>query len=371
VVWRSDGDTRAAEVTVPVKLPDSARIERQIRAAVSGVQDVVVNQLSARARTTGYQVRNKARYRAWNASLALAILLVALPMLVVITLALVVTQGSPFYRGVRLGKDRRTFQIYKFRTLEAAAATMTADRVLPSDAPLTTPLGGFLRDVRLDELPQLVNVIKGDMNIYGPRPVRPAIASLCEDEIPHYGERFRIRPGMIAQPQVFMSHGTPKRIRSAYHRILMRRPASIPSELALIAITVLSLFGRLGRKLVRRTRRLVAGRAASMPACPAGAKVTFGNLAGEQHAARLIRITDHYLYFECPIVLDEESTMNARISCRIRGGAKWRHARVAGQLKRLRRDATAGPPLYTMRFDPQSGYSRHIVLTYFLRRVVA
>lgn len=368
MVWRSNGDTRAAEVTVPVKWPG---IERQISGAVSGVQGFIANQLSARARATGYLVRNEARYRVWNASLALAILLVTLPLLVVITLALVVTQGSPFYRGVRLGKDRRTFQIYKFRTLVAAAATVTADRVLPSDGALTTRLGGFLRDVRLDELPQLINVIKGDMNIYGPRPVRPAIASLCEAQIPSYGERFRIRPGMIGHPQVFMSHGTPKRIRSAYHRILMRRPASIPSELALMAITVLSLLARLGRKLVRRTRRLILGRAASLPVCPAGAKVTFDDLAGEQHAARLNRITDHYLYFECPIVLDEESALNARISCRIRGGAKWRHARVTGQLKRIRREATAGPPLYTMRFDPQSGYSRHIVLTYFLRRVVA
>jgi lipopolysaccharide/colanic/teichoic acid biosynthesis glycosyltransferase len=361
----------AAKGAIPARWPAPATLKRQLGATASGALRLVIDQLSARARASGYRVRNETRYRIWNACLALAILVIMLPLMAVITLALAVTQGNPFYRGIRLGKDRRVFHIYKFRTLVPEAATATATRVLRSDTSLTTPLGGFLRDVRLDELPQLINVIRGDMNLCGPRPVRPAIASICEVQIPNYGDRFRVRPGMIGHPQVFMSHGTPKRIRSAYHRILMRRPANVTCELALMAITVLSLLAKLGRKLGRRVRRLAFGPTGGLPACPDGAKIAFKDLGGEQHEALLKRVTDNYLYFESPVALADGATLDARVSCKIRGGAKWRHARIAGQPTRKRRETVDGRFLYVVRFDARSDYSRHVVLTYFLCRVVA
>jgi lipopolysaccharide/colanic/teichoic acid biosynthesis glycosyltransferase len=360
-----------SRVSTPAKALDRVRLRRRIGAAASGLNDFVADRLSANTRACGYRVENEAWHRAWNVGFAIAILIFVLPLMLVITGVLVVTQGNPFYRGVRLGRGGRQFNIYKFRTLVPAAATATADRVLPADGSLTTPLGGFLRDVRLDELPQLINVIRGDMNICGPRPVRPAIAFICAQQIPNYNVRYRVRPGMIGHPQVFMSHGTPKRIRSAYHWLLLKRPASILGELSLVAITGLSLLAKLGRKVVRRARRLVVGRTVLAPACPPGAKIALESGDQERHEARITRITDRFVYFECPVVLDDQAVLKARVSCRIRGGSKWRHARIAGDLKRVRQLAPSGGFLYVLKFEPQSDYSRHIVLSYFLRRVVA
>jgi lipopolysaccharide/colanic/teichoic acid biosynthesis glycosyltransferase len=360
-----------SRVATPAESRDRARLKHRIGAAASGINGFIAGHLSAQTRATGYLVECEAWHRAWNTGFAIAMLIFVLPLMIVITGALVVTQGNPFYRGIRLGKGGRKFHIYKFRTLVPAAAAATADRVLPTDGSLTTPLGGFLRDVRLDELPQLINIIKGDMNICGPRPVRPAIAFICAQQIPNYNARYRVRPGMIGHPQVFMSHGTLKRIRSAYHRLLMKRPANVLGELSLVAITVLSLLAKLGRKVIRRTRRLVAGRTVLAPACPLGARIAFECRDHACHEARITRITDRFVYFECPIVLDDESVMKARVSCRIRDGAKWRHALIAGDLKRIRRLAPSGAFLYVLKFEAQSDYSRHIVLSYFLRRVVA
>jgi lipopolysaccharide/colanic/teichoic acid biosynthesis glycosyltransferase len=355
----------------PAKALPRARLRRRIGGAVSGINGFIAGHLSAQTRASGYRVKSEAWHRVWNAGFAIAMLIFVLPLMIVITGALVVTQGNPFYRGIRLGKGGRQFYIYKFRTLVPAAAAATADRVLPNDGSLTTPLGGFLRDVRLDELPQLLNVIRGDMNICGPRPVRPAIAFICAEQIPNYNARYRVRPGMIGHPQVFMSHGTPKRIRSAYHRLLLKRPANVLGELSLVSITVLSLLAKLGRKVVRRTRRLIAGRTVLAPACPPGARIAFECRGHERHEARITRITDRFVYFECPIALDDEASMKARVSCRIRGGAKWRHASIFGDLKRVRRLAPSRTFVYVLKFEAQSDYSRHIILTYFLRRVVA
>jgi lipopolysaccharide/colanic/teichoic acid biosynthesis glycosyltransferase len=360
-----------SRVSTPAKALDRAHLKRRIGAAAAGINGFVAGHLSAQTRASGYHVESAAWHRAWNAGFAIGMLIFVLPLMLVITGALLVTQGNPFYRGIRLGKGGRQFYIYKFRTLVPAAAAATADRVLPTDGSLTTPLGGFLRDVRLDELPQLINVIRGDMNICGPRPVRPVIAFICAEQIPNYNARFRVRPGMIGHPQVFMSHGTPKRIRSAYHRLLLKRPANVLGELSLVAITVLSLLAKLGRKVIRRTRRLVAGRTVLAPACPLGARIAFECGDHERHEARITRITDRFVYFECPVVLDDDSVMKARVSCRIRGGAKWRHAVIAGDLKRVRRLAPSGVFLYVLKFEAQSDYSRHIILSYFLRRVVA
>jgi lipopolysaccharide/colanic/teichoic acid biosynthesis glycosyltransferase len=339
----------------------------------SGGPTYLASYLSAHARNSGYLVTNETTYRFWNVAFALGMLLLALPLITATTIGLLLTQGSPFYRGVRIGKDRREFQLYKFRTLVSAAAAATADRVLPSDGSLTTPLGNFLRDTRIDELPQLLNVIRGDMNMFGPRPVRPAIASICAAQIPNYDDRFQVRPGVFGHPQIFMSHGTPKRIRSAYHRLLMKRPTNVGGEVAVILITVGSLLSKAWSKVSLRVRRLVRGRRRTPAVQPGlrGASIVFDSKAGERYQVPIKRISDQAIRFELPVALND-ADLTARLSCRVRGGAKWRHARVSGALQRVpSRNPGEGTFLYLLKFEPQSEYSRHVILSYLLRRVVA
>jgi len=192
-------------------------------------------------------------YRLFNFTMAVGLILFALPLFIVISIFLFVTQGRDiFYMGPRLGQDRRTFQIFKFRTLCARRAKrLTRDCTLPRDADIKTPLGGILRDTRLDELPQLFNILKGDMNICGPRPVRPEIARIEESRIPHYGRRFSVKPGLVGPTQAYFGHGTSKRVRARMNNRLVKRPVSIPGELALLVRIGVSVLAKIAGEICR------------------------------------------------------------------------------------------------------------------------
>jgi lipopolysaccharide/colanic/teichoic acid biosynthesis glycosyltransferase len=176
---------------------------------------------------------------------ALVLLILSAPLFAIICLGLLATQEPIiFYRGQRLGQNGRPFFILKFRTLKTSAEKMTSDRTLPRRSRLETRLGKFLRDCRLDELPQLMNVLRGDMNLLGPRPVRAEIAAKYGAEIPHYGDRFRVKPGLIGYTQVYMSHGAAKRIRARYNRMLCRAPINYARQIAFVARVGAAVLGK-------------------------------------------------------------------------------------------------------------------------------
>jgi len=191
----------------------------------------------------GFRPSNSAAYRAYNVAGALGFLIISLPILVVLIAAVMLTQGfSIFYSGERLGKDKKVFKIYKIRTLCAKrAAELTKDKTLPADADIFTPLGRILRDTRLDELPQILNILKGDMNICGPRPVRAAIRDIHVNDIPDYDIRFEVKPGMLGPTQAYFGHGTSKKFRARMNNMAVRQPVSIKAELRLSAWTELRL----------------------------------------------------------------------------------------------------------------------------------
>lgn len=185
----------------------------------------------------GFVPRSNLIHRLYNSAIALLLIGFALPLIVTITALLLLTQGRPiFYRGERIGRDGKLFNILKFRTLDSAkAAELTKDRVLQPGTGAETRAGLFLRETRLDELPQLFNVLLGDMNLCGPRPVRPEIMKLHVAEIPNYAARFDVKPGLIGPTQALMYHGTSKAIRSRLNYRFSHTYVSYRSELALIA----------------------------------------------------------------------------------------------------------------------------------------
>jgi lipopolysaccharide/colanic/teichoic acid biosynthesis glycosyltransferase len=171
--------------------------------------------------------------------LALLLLLPALPLIFLIGILVYSTDGRPvLYRGVRLGQGKRPFVMYKFRTLvRGADEIIGADllsRRLAAEAKLEHRFGKFLRDTRLDELPQLFNVIKGDMSFFGPRPVRPEVYSKLCHSIPGYDMRFGTKPGLVGYSQVLTPHGSPKRIRSLIDNRFVRDPHRLGKSLWLI-----------------------------------------------------------------------------------------------------------------------------------------
>jgi lipopolysaccharide/colanic/teichoic acid biosynthesis glycosyltransferase len=162
--------------------------------------------------------------RWWQVALALGGFIVLLPISAVIAVAIKFTSRGPIlYRGTRIGRGLEPFTIYKFRTLLVDAEQRIGARLITPGDPLYTPIGRFLRRYKLDEIPQLLNVVRGDMNMVGPRPVRPVFLATSVREIPNYTERFRIRPGMTGLAQLRGGYFTHPRDKLRYDVIYLCR----------------------------------------------------------------------------------------------------------------------------------------------------
>jgi lipopolysaccharide/colanic/teichoic acid biosynthesis glycosyltransferase len=134
-------------------------------------------------------------------------LLIALPILIVTGLAIKITSSGPmFYTQVRVGKDGRLFNIIKFRTMRADAEFQTGPVWTKKNDSRVTSIGRFLRETHIDELPQLINVLKGDMSIIGPRPERPHFVDMLNDEIRGYTRRLAVKPGITGLAQCYCKY---------------------------------------------------------------------------------------------------------------------------------------------------------------------
>ncbi|MEX0680585.1 MAG: sugar transferase [Balneolales bacterium] len=135
--------------------------------------------------------------------LSLFILILTLPLMIVIFLLIHVTSsGSAIFKQKRVGKYDKTFIMYKFRTMYSDAEKESGPVWAKDNDPRITLIGQWLRKLRLDELPQFYNVLKGDMSLVGPRPERPYFVEQFKKEIPLYSRRLRVRPGITGWAQV-------------------------------------------------------------------------------------------------------------------------------------------------------------------------
>jgi sugar transferase (PEP-CTERM system associated) len=136
-------------------------------------------------------------------------LLLSLPLIPFIALAIKLSSRGPIlYRQKRVGREGTVFNCYKFRTMRADAEADTGATWAADDDPRITRVGSFLRTSRLDEIPQLWNVLVGEMSVVGPRPERPEFVEWLSREIPHYNVRHIIRPGITGWAQVRYRYGS-------------------------------------------------------------------------------------------------------------------------------------------------------------------
>jgi sugar transferase (PEP-CTERM system associated) len=138
---------------------------------------------------------------------ALIILLLFVPFFPFVALAIKLSSSGPiFFSQTRVGHENTTFKVYKFRTMFTDAEAKGA-KWATKDDPRVTRIGGFLRKTRIDEIPQLWNVLRGEMSFVGPRPERPEFTSWLAQEIPFYSLRHMARPGLTGWAQVRYGYG--------------------------------------------------------------------------------------------------------------------------------------------------------------------
>ncbi|MCE8536950.1 sugar transferase [Ruegeria pomeroyi] len=197
---------------------------------------------------SGYVPRYPRFDAALNQVLAALALFAVAPVMLVLSVLVLVSSGRPvFYSGVRLGKDRKPFKILKFRTLLPAAAAQTSQSTLPRRTLLETNIGSYLRKSRLDELPQLINIVKGDMVFFGPRPVRPELLDLYMREAAGFGLRFNVKPGLVGMSQALLPHSAGKRLRGRFNSLCCRAPMNYWATLGFVLHVGLTVMRRAGR----------------------------------------------------------------------------------------------------------------------------
>ncbi len=194
--------------------------------------------------TREYKLTMEQRFikRSIDIIFALLLLIIASPFMLITALAIKLYDGGPvLYKQVRCTRGRREFKILKFRSMRVDAEKVGGAQLSTKDDPRITPVGRFIRKCRLDELPQLINILKGDMSFIGPRPERPEIIAQYLEVMPEFVYRMNVKAGLAGFAQVYGKYNT-----SPYDKLKLDlcyiENYSVVMDLKLMLITLKILF---------------------------------------------------------------------------------------------------------------------------------
>jgi lipopolysaccharide/colanic/teichoic acid biosynthesis glycosyltransferase len=197
--------------------------------------------------------------RAFDATLAAAGLVASAPLWAIFATAIKLEDGGPvFFMQDRVGLGGRTFDALKFRSMRPDAEALTGALQATENDPRVTRIGRFMRATAMDELPQLWNILRGDMSFVGPRALRPGEIEAGSDgrltrleDVPGFEHRIKVRPGLTGLAQVYAPRDVPRRQKFRYDRLYVnRRSWRLDLRLILLSfwISVLGTWEKRGRK---------------------------------------------------------------------------------------------------------------------------
>jgi Undecaprenyl-phosphate glucose phosphotransferase len=177
--------------------------------------------------------------RVLDTSIAATALLLFSPFFAAIALAIRLSERGPiYYRQTRMGLDGRPFEILKFRTMQVGAEDETGPTWASPDDPRRTRVGAFLRRTSLDELPQLINILRGEMSLVGPRPERPEFVREFKEKFPQYMLRHRVRAGLTGWAQVHGWRGNTSLTKRIEYDLYYIENWSLSLDLKILWLTV-------------------------------------------------------------------------------------------------------------------------------------
>lgn len=339
----------------------------------------------------GYFTRSVAVNRGVNFSLAFFFLVLSLPLFVLLIPTVLIVNGWPvFYAGIRMGRDKRYFIMYKLRTLPV-------DFEKQYDAHLVSYQHGyalpwfcrFMRDTRLDELPQLYNVLRGDMDFIGPRPVRPSVYKAVCAGIRSYDKRFLVNPGLVGYSQLFTPHSTPKRIRSFIDNRASRYKKSLAFDLLIICLAGFGVINKTVKMLIRFSGSILMDKILNKYSNKRGldrinqaeGKVFFcGDELGYQECCldhgmsdgTLVDMNEKHMRVDSNTRIDESNLITIRATAMVKTKlAKKETKSFFCSVNLFRRYETPkGEKKYTyiFEYEPSSDLNRYFVDQYFLKK---
>ena len=179
--------------------------------------------------------------RIFDSVVSACALIVLSPLMIAAAIAVRADGGPAFYRQVRLTRDGKPFEVLKFRSMRVDAEKDGVARLAAKDDDRITPVGQFIRKVRLDELPQLINILRGDMSIVGPRPERPELAEQYARELPEFSLRLQAKAGLTGYAQVYGKYNTTPYDKLQMDLMYIANP-SFWEDLRIIFATIKILF---------------------------------------------------------------------------------------------------------------------------------
>lgn len=330
----------------------------------------------------GYRVYRpfpQAVFLALNQCIACVLCVVALPVFVAIAVILLTVEGRPlFYVSNRLGRNKKKYGMYKFRTLPQGSDKELSRSYFRYSYQQVSFLSKFLRESRLDELPQLLNVLKGEMNIVGPRPVRPEIyESICR-QIVNYDFRFNVRPGMIGFAQLFTPYSAPKKIRSLIDNTLIKRKKSLRKDALMVIYTILVLGKKahfMGYGLLRTLFfSKILGRyedKRGLDRIKHGSVLCLGfssaDFAQEMFREKLFDINELCFCIDCLHHLDDQEYY---FKMKIKTDTRKKTARVKGRLFRVDTKKQGTGYRYIFEYEALNAFHQYLIDQYFLEKSI-